>query len=537
MPMKGPATALLTALTAFCCMAASAGERPCGQQAPCPPIVLEGPLPSPWPADDPDALASLPVLGVPAHYIVEEFFVSGRGNVFNYNQPQATLGDAPGDNLVLSQDDVPYKTRFVVTRPVQPGRFNGTVIIEFLNSTAGRDGSPVWDYSGPWFSKQGIVHIGVTTSGDDSLPYLTRGCGGVTDVDCGDRYASLSIPDNGLEFEIVSQLASALKSGLPDQLPLPQDFPPVRRVFITAYSQQAASVLTLAAQFHQDDIDGYFPLANGFARPISGVINPVSGDGVKAYCRHPDAEPYPACIGELAPGVPTVRTNLPVPLYHGMTETEVTLVGPATYRQADTDTSPYASYRLFELPGVSHVGKLSEGARSLLDLEALCAQKPYYLNTPVNGIDVFNAYWQAMHLQVDYGILPPHAPRIDTDAGGNILRDADGNALGGLRLPEFEYPKARHFAAVNSNKPICQANNPVPGCVTVPPAQVRNVLVGCLLLGAQEPFSAAELSIRYPVPGLYARDFSLHTLELAKQRLLLPEDARRRLIAVARGEL
>jgi hypothetical protein len=68
-------------------------------------------------------------------YVEEEFFVSGTATLYNYaNDPP--LG--PTD-IVPIQTGVPYKTRIIVRRPVKTNKFNGSVVIEWWNTTAGFD--------------------------------------------------------------------------------------------------------------------------------------------------------------------------------------------------------------------------------------------------------------------------------------------------------------------------------------------------------------------------------------------------------------
>jgi hypothetical protein len=83
------------------------------------------------------------VENLPVPYVEEEYFVEGEATLFSYaNDPP--LG--PTD-LVPVQQDVPYKTRLIVRRPEQARRFNGTVVIEWWNSTAGFDTAPAWEPS------------------------------------------------------------------------------------------------------------------------------------------------------------------------------------------------------------------------------------------------------------------------------------------------------------------------------------------------------------------------------------------------------
>src|SRR6476619_3083252 len=57
-------------------------------------------------------------------YVEEEFIVSGTANVYDWAADGALTVKTPG---------VPYGTRILVRRPVDPGRFSGDVIVESLN--------------------------------------------------------------------------------------------------------------------------------------------------------------------------------------------------------------------------------------------------------------------------------------------------------------------------------------------------------------------------------------------------------------------
>ncbi len=84
-------------------------------------------------------------------YTEEEFFVSGRSTVYTYNEVPV-----PGEIIVLDPN-VPYTTRIIIRRPTDPNDFNGTVVIEWWNSTAGFDSDPVWQASAEYFAREGIV--------------------------------------------------------------------------------------------------------------------------------------------------------------------------------------------------------------------------------------------------------------------------------------------------------------------------------------------------------------------------------------------
>ncbi|MFC1579102.1 alpha/beta hydrolase domain-containing protein, partial [Pseudomonadota bacterium] len=63
-------------------------------------------------------------------YIEEEFFVSGTANAFkslNEFHPDGFWETEPGETAS-------YKTRIVVIRPIDAADFNGTVMVEWINS-------------------------------------------------------------------------------------------------------------------------------------------------------------------------------------------------------------------------------------------------------------------------------------------------------------------------------------------------------------------------------------------------------------------
>src|SRR5690348_6732957 len=62
-------------------------------------------------------------------YTQSEFFISGQASSY---APTAPLG-SDGQWQVAPATTAPYTTRIVVYRPADPARFNGTVVVEWLN--------------------------------------------------------------------------------------------------------------------------------------------------------------------------------------------------------------------------------------------------------------------------------------------------------------------------------------------------------------------------------------------------------------------
>jgi hypothetical protein len=437
-------------------------------------------------------------------YVEEEFFVSGTATLYNYaNDPP--LG--PTD-IVPIQTGVPYKTRIIVRRPVKTNKFNGSVVIEWWNTTAGFDTAPVWDPSAEYFGREGYIYVGVTNS-NQALSFLTGGCSllGVLPPTCGTRYATLSLPDDGLAYDMVSQIANLLRSDSPDNPVAGYD---VERIYHSGQSQQGGSMVTYASGFHlpglNDELnDGYFVQANVFARPINA--GPA--------CGAQGSPPFPDCTPRLQGSDVFVRTDLPVPVVNALTETDVAVLFGIPGRQPDTPT-----FRYYEMAGTAHltvhkdIEVIPAGivGPDPLFLEDLCLNP---LNTladgPVFGSYLYNAMWDNLDRQVRFGEVPPAGRVLDVVAGV-IQRDAYDNALGGVRLPEMDVPTGSYNPPTNVADP------------TLPPFLQAIGNLFCFLAGSTQPFDEATLDDLYRNPGDYVNQVVRAANALRAEGFLLQAD-------------
>jgi hypothetical protein len=207
-------------------------------------------------------------------------------------------------------------------------------------------------------------------------------------------------------------------------------------------------------------------------------------------------------------------------------------VGSGSTRQDDTDTSPFASFRLIEVPGTSH-NPIHKVDILGFPLSFLCVNEAYSLaDGPIFGSHVWNAMWENMRIQVDQGILPPYAPRIEI-VDEEIQRDPFENAKGGVRLPEIDVPTNSYFSPNNEGKPICgdPGAPPFPGCIPslepgLPDFLLRFIAsLGCRTVGSMEPLSQETLDELYRNHGKYVSAIAHRTNQLVSDRFLLPEDA------------
>ena len=76
-------------------------------------------------------------------YVEHEYFASGTATSF-----KATSAPSDGRWTIAPTSTAFYRTRILVRRPTNPAHFNGTVVVEWLNVSAG-ESSPDWDYLNP----------------------------------------------------------------------------------------------------------------------------------------------------------------------------------------------------------------------------------------------------------------------------------------------------------------------------------------------------------------------------------------------------
>jgi hypothetical protein len=334
-------------------------------------------------------------------YVEEEYFVSGGADLYNYSH-NPPFG--PTD-LSAIENDVPYQTRMIIRRPVSDAEFNGMLVIEWWNSTAGFDTAPSWDASAEYFAREGIIYVGVTNS-TTSLDFLVGGCSvfGILPQTCGTRYAALSLPENGLAYDMMSQIANLLKSDSPAN-PLPAEFQ-VDRLYHAGQSQQGGSIVTYASAFDSVVNDGYFVQQAASARPIN--FGPV--------CSAPGSPPlgpiFPDCTPRLQGTDALVRTDLDSPVVHAITETDIEILFGTVARQPDTPT-----FRYYEVAGGGHLtvhNNVEIVPAGLLGpepiyLDDLCE---FPLNTTADGPVFFsytlNALWANLDRQVRHGRYSRH---------------------------------------------------------------------------------------------------------------------------------
>jgi hypothetical protein len=410
-------------------------------------------------------------------YLEQEFFLQGRANSY----VKVGTWTSNGRWKTARGSSAPYTTRILVRRPTDPKKFNGTVIVEWLNVSSNIDVDPDFGYESRELLREGFAWVGVsaqaagiTSRGGSSLGPKAVG------LKAWDprRYAALEHPGDDYSYDIFSQAGEALLAARGDN---PLGDLKVRHLIADGESQSAFRMLTYV---------------NAVA-PVAGVY-----DGFLIHSRAGGGAPISSAASGQVPAPARVRTDLKTPVLQVETETDMFvlagLVGGSgqtfpSARQPDT-----SRVRTWEVAGTAHadatyLGYLSEQGRhevpNFLDLSGVL---PIVNNGPESY--VMNAAVHALNQWVASGTLPPRAEPLET-ANGKIVRDKHGNALGGVRTPQLDVPTATLTGE------------------------------GAQLTGKTIPFDAATLAALYPTHAAYVSAFDKATDDAVRAGFVLPADA------------
>ncbi len=362
-------------------------------------------------------------------YTEREYLMSGTTNIY---RESGTWGSNGRWGVSVAQSGVPYTTRLLVRYPANPAKFNGTVVVEWLNDTTGGDQDPVWSEIYSEALAQGYAYVGVTAQTE-----------GMNELKSWDpvRYAALGDENDGQSYDIFTQAAEAIRAESATLL----GGLAVKEVIGAGDSQSAFRLLTY--------VNAIQPLShayNAFMLVGRAALTAPIGSGLVSLT------PFPALI----------RTDNTTPVIQIETEGDIEELGFAYARQPDNNY-----LRTWELAGAAHID-LHEG---LYEANTIERENPT-LTAPacVFGV-VANGATQPDNMGVyeledsalawlqkwiTAGTQPPHGSEISTIPILNIVqRDQYGNALGGIRLPEIQVP-TETYSAINFAQPSEESLTP-----------------------------------------------------------------------------
>ena len=426
-------------------------------------------------------------------YVETELLVSGFANVYDW-------AAGSGAGVVVRAADVPYTTRILVRRPKDAAKFSGRVVLELLNPTGLYDIAPLWGLSREHFLRSGDAWVGVTVKPVaaatlrrfDGVRYAGLSFAYRRAAACGVTPAAADLPDaeNGLAWDLIAQVGALLRSSSKEN-PLLQLNP--RRVIAAGYSQAGGYITTYATALHEalrlgdgnPVFDGYLNAAGANAAPINQCAAPLPED---------DARRMPPTVG--------------VPFVAVMTESDFRR---ALQRRRDDADEP-GVFRLYELAGAAHSGPFAAGQPATADLTIAGYSAPAedLCREPRGDFPLeyaFNAVWQQLDDLLVRQVPMAREPRIQTDDGGEVLRDAAGNARGGFRLPQIDVPLATYRGSSTPRGSDARAQG------------------ACALTGAMQKLGVAQLKAQYKTRAEYLRRFNSAVDEAVRARRLVTEDA------------
>ena len=450
-------------------------------------------------------------------YVEEEFFVSGRANVYDWS---------PAGELTVRTAGAPYTTRILVRRPSDPARFSGSIIVEPIHAPSGNDFPLMFAWSADYIFEHGDAYVGITVDPTsikalqkfNAARYAPLSFANPSPAEAcaaggrgGNNAPATSDAEEGLKWDVISQVGALLKSrGRPN----PMAGFNVQYLYMT--SQDAAQTTYINA------IGRHATLADG--KPIyDGHL--IKSGGRPARIRR--------CAAAPGNGDPRIAVrNAGVPVINVLQQGDV--LGSLMLRRADSD-EPADRFRWYEVAGTAHSSPppyrtavpvaadlAALGPSAVVPRMVASAIAPYTLAQPLKDPErcaasemvteqpilmyVFHGAYANLDRWARNGTPAPKAPRIETrEVGGKaaFVTDDIGNALGGIRSPYVDAPTAIYHTG-HGEGPGCGNN-----------------------FGYAEPLTWARLEAIYGSYKNYAAKVTQSLDRLVKENWVTPSDAKR----------
>lgn len=401
-------------------------------------------------------------------YEEQEYFVSGTAWAL-----KSLTTPEDGQWTFAPTTSASYETRIIVRRPVDPAVFDGNVIVEWMNVSAG-ESAPDFEYFSPTLEDQGAVYIGVSAQAlavNGGAALLTKGIagpsGGLRGSDPA-RYGALHHPGDQYSLDMFAQIGEALRQ----PHPLALGGLTATHVLATGESQSAFYLTTYA-----DTLQKVVPAYQGLfihSRGSSGV--PLGSTDITSAIR---AAPV------------KIRTDLGIPVFMFETQTDLIQLGYAAAQQPNT-----AHIRTWEVAGTSHADAYELGpAAGFIGCTQQVNDGPQH--------QVAQAAFLAYLHWADSGTPPPNPQPFSLASRdpAALALDHHGNVIGGVRTPAVDVPVSTLSGA------------PPKGASTL-----------CGLFGSSVAFTPAQLTALYGTPANYVAQFTASLDRAIREGYLLPSD-------------
>ena len=421
-------------------------------------------------------------------YVAEEFFISGSASCFT---PAGELGP-DGRWSVSPGAAAEYTTRIVALTPSDQDRFNGTVLVEWLNVSGGIDAPAVWMMAHREMVRAGYAYVAVSVQrvgveGGENLMGIDMS---LKSQDAH-RYSSLHHPGDGYAYDIFSQAGQL--AGQPEILR------GLRAEHVIALGEsQSALFLTT----YVNAIDPLARVYDGFlVHSRFGPAAPLDGGSIFEVLESNSSEAV------------AFRPDLRVPLITIITETDLSdgrRLGYYSARQPDNQ-----QLRVWEIAGTAHadnytiqVAPIDSGSAELADIVAAYAptnmlmgqELDHCINFAPQHHYVLQAALSQLGDWVSDGRPPPSGRPIEMSGEQPVL-DEHGIARGGVRTPWVDVPIARTSGAGGEGSMMAS------------------------IFGSGEPFDASTVQRLYPDGvGDYLRRFTVSLDSAIQSGFLLAAD-------------
>lgn len=430
---------------------------------------------------------SLPQADLPSHgYVAEELILEGVA--ISYRMKSGAEPSSDGRWDAEEDSAAPYRTRILVVRPARTVDFNGTVVVQWQNVTAGYELGNADDdelLSGWAWVGVSAQKVGIDGFPPGAAPYRGRQAPyPALKAWDPERYSELDHPGDAWSYDIFTQAGLAVGPARALD-PDPMGGLEVQRVVATGASQSAARLTTYVNAVHPlvGVFDAFVPtITSGRSSPLGPVTDPVQRIGPPTR----------------------IRDDIDTPVMVVNSECEATGMYPS---RRDDDRH----FRFWEVAGAPHVVAVVPATRE--DGRA---------DNPLTYRPVLSAAYRHVRAWLTDGTAPPVQPRISFTVGPasgaagspQIQRDQDGNALGGIRLPEMEAPVAEYHGRDDDADGLG------------------------VLYGWARPFKPDQLRSLYPSRDAYVKTWAAAVDRLLSTGALRDEDAetyRTRGVDVAAG--
>jgi hypothetical protein len=371
-------------------------------------------------------------------------------------------------------DEQPFRTRMLVLCPADPAQFNGTVIVEWNNVSAGENF--FLSRTAPQLLKDGFAVVGVSAQllGVEGVPNMAIPS---LKTENPQRYASMSHPSDDYSYDIFSQAGALLSPHRPHDLD-PLDGLDVRHLIAVGVSQSSARLAGY--------VNGVQPVSGTFDAFLLVVFpnSPCALNGDSAPAELPQTY-GPNGFHLLEWHKHLLRDDLEVPIMVVNSESEASECSPNS--QPDSEL-----LRWWEIAGTSHTS-----VASAEELEAM----GFVVGTSVAFGPAVRGAIHSLHRWIEADEPPQRQPRLLKEGvPPRFRRDEHGNAIDGIQWPDLAAPLATHAAERIDDDG------------------------SSLLRGSSTPFTSEKISALYPDHDSWFAKYKAAVEQLTQAGIILPDD-------------